>query len=156
MPNYKRNVYGLYLNGELVKEGIGRDLCKEFKLKPNNLFDCARRGTKVGEYTVKIIKVIDQREVYNKLKKKEEYDWFDYLYRHLKEYGNTVINDYPGEYLEGLEKKLGGKILVHQKSDVDDPFNYEPELSKPGKFKRGRRKPYYLLEVKYGLPKIQK
>lgn len=151
MPNGKRNKYGIFLNGELIKEGFCYEISRYLHIHPNIMRNYAHDGKPLGDYLVKITEVIDQK--YVKKEPKKDFDALDYLYRHLKEYGNTVLNDDPSEYLEELEERLNGTIFVRKAEDVDDMFNYEASVSeKP--HRHGRRRNYYILEIKYGLPKV--
>lgn len=151
MPNDIRNYYGLYKDGELIAEGFCREIGKIVNAKPQALNIYAQTGKELGGYKVKVLRVV---KYYDTIRhEKKEFNTLDYLYRHLKEYGNTVINDDPSQFIEELERRLNGTIFVSQREDVDDMFNYEASVSAQA-HQHGRRRPYYILEIKYGLPKV--
>ena len=141
----KRNIYEIYEGDELVCKG-GCDVVSKFLgIVPRSLSASARHGTLVNKkYRIVVIR---QEPIGRTPKPKTEKDELDYLYRHLAEFGNTCSGKNPNEYIPKLEEMLNEKIGVTQRWDVDDPWNYEAILSKPGKFKQGRRKPYYILEI---------
>lgn len=153
MPNDRRNYYGLYKDGELIAEGFCREIGKIVNAKPQALNIYAQTGKELGGYKVKVLMVV---KYYDTIRhEKKEFNTLDYLYRHLKEYGNTVINDDPSQFIEELERRLNGKIKVTEKQDIDDLFNYEVSTAE-AKRHHGRRRNYFILEIKYGIPEIQK
>ena len=145
MPCGIKNIYGVYENGVLIAKGGSEYIAEKFGVSERGVPNYPRRNNKLlGIYEVKIIE-----KIRTKGKTPMKIDRMDYLYRHLAEYGNTVLNeeDDPFKYIPALEEKLGKRIWTRKIADKDDPWNYEPDMSKPGKFKRGVVKYYYVLET---------
>lgn len=144
--------YGLYENGKEILRGNNYDIVRVVRIQPQLVCKYAESGEIVKcRYTIKFIGIKEKEYFYNRLggiiEEEDKDKTLDYLYRHLAKYGNTCLNEKPTEYIPKLEKMLGEKICYRKRYDVDDPWNYEAVLSQPGKFKRGRKKAYYILEV---------
>lgn len=158
----RRNIYAIYENGKLIDQGLSTDIAYRYHVSVKGLSAYARRKYKLlGMYDVVMIgkegSKIDEQKIKEeeiKIEKEKEETVkekiFNYLYKHLDKYGNTVLNeeDDPFQYLPELEERMGKEIWTRRVIEKDDPFNYEADEFNEGKFKRGRIKYFYVLEVK--------
>lgn len=145
-----KNIYGIFEDEKMIAEGTGINLAIQFEVSETTINHYAHTGNVFLEkYKIRIIRTVR----HSPPTKQFEFNEFDYLYRHLREYGNTVLNHIP-ECLEELESIFHDTINIRRCEDVDDPFNYEPDTFDPKKFTRGRRTPFYILELKHGIPDI--
>lgn len=142
MPNGQKNVYEVYEDGNLFEKGTGAYIAERMHISVKTIKTCLERGSKIrGLYEIKKVGFVSQKhEITNEQVK-------DYLYRHLSEYGNTCLNDDPEPYLSELEEMLKRKIKVRIAVDKGDPYNFEPEMGEPHKYKRGKITYYYILEI---------
>ena len=149
--NGDRVIYGVFENGKMLFEGGCMDVAKNYKVSPNTIRSCLSKGDKLKDlYEIRITKKISYYNFRKEQLNKQDNPGsvLDYLYRHLKEYGNTTMKRNPEKYIPKLEELLNKKIRVRECPDVDDPFNYELDM-KNGikKYRRGRKSKYYILEA---------
>lgn len=145
------NVYGLFdEKGEKIFEGTRDDFMDKYGINRNSVYSYLRNECKInGLYEIRIIgKVV--KDTPGHRPKKEKRAWgkgwelkteYEYLFHHLKYYGNTVSNFDPNPYLKQL-KKDGLKCKVRAVEETEKRLT-----------KRGRpRKPkyYYITEVVHG------
>lgn len=147
----RNNIYYVYDQGVLIDKGTSEELAYKYHVSKRGIPNYAKRGYKLlGLYDIKLSGLHKALEKKEKPKIMTSYEkTLDYLYRHLKEYGNTVLNekDDPFQYLQKLEKMLGEKIIARKVYDKDDFWNYQEDLSKPGRYKQGRISYFFVLEV---------
>lgn len=151
---HRAKKYAVYDNGEKVLEGNNYDVVHFIGLRPQQVTKYANEGTLVKDkYTIKIIGEENvwyfykmRMENKEQVTTKKERDVFDYLYRHLKEYGNTVLKTDPSKYIPKLEEVLNEKILVTEKYDKADPYNFKMDNG-VRVYRQNRRSKYYILEV---------
>ena len=142
MPNGHINIYEVYDGEKLIERGTGKYIAERFNISRNSIEPSISKKNKIhGIYENKKVGFVSQK--YERTNKQI----IDYLYRHLSEYGNTCLNDNPEPYLKRLEEMLNRKIKVRTAWDKGDPYNFEPEMGEPHKYKRGKITYYYILEL---------
>jgi predicted DNA-binding protein YlxM (UPF0122 family) len=147
------NLYYIYDNDVLVDEGTSQQIAEKYHISKDGVPNYVRRGHKLlGKYDIRLSGLTVEVEEKEKPipKPMTAYEkTLDYLYRHLAEYGNTVLNekDDPFQYLPKLEDMLGEKIIARKVYDKDDFWNYEPDMSQKGRYKQGRISCFFVLEV---------
>ena len=145
-------MYAVYEGDKEVMRGNLNELAVSLHLQPQQVKMYSELGTLAKDkYIIRYLGTIDKTYYYEVKKKDyskiENSKVFDYLYRHLEEYGNTCLNDDPSPYLPKLEEYFG-KIAVRERFDKDDPYNFELKIEKGIKeYRRGRMNKYYILEV---------
>jgi len=145
-----RKIYAVYENDQLVLKGDHNEVAALCQIKSRAIANYVRWNILVnGRYHIKNIE--GEYRYVRKPKGMSEEQILDYLYRHLAEYGNTCLNDNPTPYIPRLQEILGRKITFRECEDVDDPWNYEVELSQTGRWKRGRINTYFVLEVQHDI-----
>ena len=138
MPNRWICIYECYENGKLIGKGTSDEIAELIGCNRStvNAYAIAEKPV-YDKYTFKKVDtVLVSIEYERKEKPKQEYNdnTLDYLVRHLRKYGNTVMPNRikPDKYLEVL-KEMDLECIVRKIPDVSE-----------GK-KRGF---YYILEVK--------
>lgn len=145
--------YALFEGNKEVLRGNNYDIVRVVRIQPQLVCKYAETGEIVKDrYIIKYIGIKEKEYFYNRLGGIIEDDSkdkiYDYLYRHLAEYGNTVLSTDPAEYLPKLEEQLNEKICVRTRVDKDDPYNFELNIEEGvRKYRRGRKHHYYILEV---------
>lgn len=147
------NLYYIYDNDVLVDEGTSQQIAEKYHISKDGVPNYVRRGHKLlGKYDIRLSGLtVGTEEKHQPIPKPMTAceKTLDYLYRHLAEYGNTVLNekDDPFQYLPKLEDMLGEKIIARKVYDKDDFWNYQEDLSKPGRYKQGRISYFFVLEI---------
>lgn len=104
------NVYEIYEGDNLIAKGFTDEVAEIVGCTTSTLIRYAQENKTINKkYTAKLIdKVwVDYSYELKPKKKKNNLTYtLDYLYRHLTEYGNTVLNKNPEKYIEEL-KVLG-------------------------------------------------
>ena len=141
-------IYAVYEGDKEVMKGNLNELAVNLHLQPQQITKSANEGILAKDrYRIKLCETQDKTYTYHYEKKKDNSKVFDYLFRHLEEYGNTCLNDDPSPYLPKLEQYFG-KIAVRELIDKDDPYNFEMSMERGAKkYRRGRENKYYILEV---------
>ena len=102
----KLQIYGLYENDELVFKGTAREILDKYDIRQDNLWVYVGRGIKLfGKYRINKLddeQITPPKKEHKKRLTKYEKD-LDYLIRHLREYGNTLLNYKPNKYIEDLK-----------------------------------------------------
>ena len=148
----RNNIYYVYDHDVLIDEGTSGELANKYHISKMNFANYVKRGNKLyGLYDIRLSGL--QKGTEKKEKPKPIMSAYEktlnYLYRHLAKYGNTVLNekDDPFQYIPELEKMLGEKVSTRRALEKDDFWNYQEDMSQPGKYKRGRANYFYVLEV---------
>lgn len=126
----KVNVYSIKDKGVEIFRGTNKEISEHFNTgqinmkmytKGNLLFQ--RKYTVEETDEVRMIQPRVKRLVFNKEKPKKP-TTVDYLYRHLVEYGNTVLNNDPEKYRDEL-KNLGVEFTSRKvKTDFGNRKTY--------------------------------
>lgn len=111
---YRVNIYELYDDGKLIFTGDRFKCAKVIGININKLTRYeTHNGKKIlNRYTLKPIgkeqrlNLIDTKIIPNtkKIDKQNKNKTMEYLLKHLREYGNTVLNNNPERYLKALRE----------------------------------------------------
>ena len=100
-------IYGVYDSNYLVFKGTRYEICNEYKIAPKGFYEYLRNTRRLkGKYKVSHINGDEpiQKKPEPVYKNIEE-ERFDYLFSHLKMYGNTHSGFDPQPFMKPLKKK---------------------------------------------------